>query len=291
MKSNRFVFSVLGPIFLFIGVFTLFPLVYGLVISFFDYYPLAKTNPFVGIDNYVGIFKDKTYGIAIRNTLTFVFITVALNIVITLVLAQLVTMLHSRKFKAFFRMIFFLPCVAALAASAQMWGGRIYHTRTGLVNLLRGMMGMKAINILGNPELVMIGIIIFTLWADFGYNTVLFSAALEGIPSDYDEAARIDGASAWQRFIHIRVPLIQRTFVFVSIMTLISHFQMFVQFWTLATRGGANDSAQVLTSYTFQVGFVEDNMGYASAVAVTLFAIIMVVTMVQRRFTRVDWGY
>ena len=139
--------------------------------------------------------------------------------------------------------------------------------------------------------MVMVAMIIFTIWADIGYNTVLFCAGLDGIPKDFSEAAQIDGAGPVRRFIYITLPLLGRTFIFVLMMTLISHFQMFVQFMVLAQRGAPNNAATVLTLLIYKEGFSNQNMGYASAIAVILFLVIMVVTVIQRRVNRVDWGY
>ena len=290
MKSGKFVFCVLAPIFLFIFVFSLLPLVYGLGISFLKYHPLSSNNPFVGLANYAKLSSDRIFPLALSNTLKFVFITVVLNITITLIIARLITTLRSGKLRGFFRMIFFIPCVASLAAVSQVWGGPIYNTRYGLLNIIRGMFGADPINVLGSASTVITALIVFTLWADFGYNVILFSAGIESIPSTYDEAAIIDGAGPLQRFIHITIPLMQRTFVFVTMMTLISHFGMFVQFWVLAN-AARNNAPMVLTAYVYKLGFVNKDMGYASAVAFVLFGMIMLVTLLQRRFTKVDWGY
>ena len=219
------------------------------------------------------------------------FVTVTLNIVITLILAQLITVLSSNKIRSFFRTMFFIPCVAPLVATSTVWGGNIYSTRYGIINTVLSHFNIQPINFLGNADLVMYALIIFTIWADFGYNTVLFSAGLDSIPLEFTEAGKIDGAGPIRRFLYITFPLLGRTFAFVSIMTIISHFQMFVQFMVLAQRGGPNGASTVLTLYVYKLGFINKDMGYASAVALVLFLIIMVVTLVQRRLNRVDWGY
>lgn len=291
MKNNKFVFVVLFPIFALITVFLVFPLLYGLGISFFEYNPLRQVNPFVGFSNYVKLFQDKVFFKATTNTLFFVFVTVTLNIITTLILAQLITVLPSNKIRSFFRTVFFLPCVAPLVAASTVWGGNIYSTRYGIINTILSSLNMPRINFLGDVKLVMYSLIVFTLWADFGYNTVLFSAGLDSIPTEFNEAGKIDGANSIQRFLYITFPLLKRTFVFVTIMTIISHFQMFVQFMVLALRGGPNNASTVLTFYVYKLAFINKDMGYASAVALVLFIIIMIVTLVQRRLNRIDWGY
>ncbi|MGI6141943.1 MAG: carbohydrate ABC transporter permease [Caldicoprobacterales bacterium] len=291
MKNNKFVFAVLFPIFALITIFLVVPLVYGLAISFFDYNPLRQVNPFIGLSNYSKLFQDELFYKATTNTLFFVFVTVALNIMITLLLAQFITVLPSNKIRSFFRTMFFLPCVAPLVAASTVWGGNIYSTRYGILNTILSSFNLPRINFLGDASLVMYSLIVFTLWADFGYNTVLFSAGLDSIPTEFNDAGKIDGAGPVQRFLYITFPLLNRTFVFVTIMTLISHFQMFVQFMVLAQRGGPNNASTVLTLYVYKLGFINKDMGYASTVALVLFIMIMVITLIQRRLNRVDWGY
>ena len=291
MRSKKFVAFVLIPIFLLLFVFLVLPLFYGLGISFFDYNPLRSENPFVGLDNFKKLFSDPIFFKALGNTFLFVFVTVAINIALTLMLAQFITVLPSNRLRGFFRMVFFLPCVAPIVAASSVWGSRIFSTKTGVLNSLLVALGKQPINFLGTADLVMWALIAFSVWVDFGYNTILFSAGMDSIPHTYQEAAKIDGANAWQRFIHITLPLLRRTFVFVTIMTLISHFEMFVQFMSLAHRGGPNYASTVLTLYVYKLGFMNKDMGYASAVALVLFAIIMVITLLQKRFTKVDWEY
>jgi len=291
MKNNRFVFTILLFIFGLIIAFLFLPLLLGLGISFFDYNPLREQNAFVGLANYRKLTTDPVFSKALGNTLWFVGVAVVGNVLLTLVLALMITSLASNKMRSFFRMMFFLPCIAPLVGAASVWGSRIFSTRTGFLNVILRKLGMRPINFLGDANVVMWSLIAFTIWADFGYNTILFSAGLDAIPSTFWDAAAIDGANAWQRFTKITLPLLQRTFVFVLIMTLISHFQMFVQFQTLAQRGGPNNASTVLTLYVYRLGFINKDMGYASAVALMLFILIMVVSMIQKRLMKADWGY
>ena len=137
----------------------------------------------------------------------------------------------------------------------------------------------------------MISIIIFTIWVDVGYNTILFSAGMDGIPKDMYAAAQIDGAGRWHLFRSITLPLLGRTTAFVTLMTLISHFQMFAQFNILALKDGPQSSGLVLTGYIYKQAFVYKQMGYAAAISVVLFLIIMCVSLVQQRVSKVDWEY
>jgi multiple sugar transport system permease protein/raffinose/stachyose/melibiose transport system permease protein len=291
VKNNRFVLMVLTPIIVLFMTFMILPIGGAFVISLFDYNPVRSQNPFIGFANFTKLLNDRIFVKSLTNTLTFVFVTVALNIAITLTLAFLITMLRSNKLRSLFRVLFFMPCIAPLVASATVWRG-LYAVDYGLINnILRGVFHVPAINWIGTPAFVLPAIVIFTLWADMGYNIILFSAGMDGIPTDFYEAAELDGAGHIKRFFTITLPLMGRTFSFVLAMTLISHFQMFAQFQVLATKGGPNQSANVLTYYIYKTAFQSRDMGYASAISVVLFLLIMVFTAIQQRINRVDWGY
>lgn len=291
MKNNRFVACVLIPAFLFLGVFSIAPLFYGLGISLFRYNPLNQVNPFVGLENYRNMFADPLFWNATTNTLRFVALATVLNISITLFLAQIISVLNSNKLRGTFRTILFLPCIAPMVGSALVWKTGILNTRGGVLNAVLGWFGVAPINWLGNADYVWIALFVFTLWAGIGYNVVLLSAGLDGIPADFNEAAEIDGANAFQRFFLITLPLLGRTLTYVLMMTLVNFFQAFVQFNTLSQNGGPNHASEVLSLYVYNQGFINKDMGYASAVAFALFVMIFVVTCIQRRLSRVDWGY
>ncbi len=291
MKSNRFVVCVLVPAFLLMSVFLIAPLFLGLGISLFDYNPLNAHSPFVGLANYQRLLADPLFWSSTGRTVLFVAVAAGINIMLSLLLAQLISALPWSKARAAFRTVLFLPCVAPLVGSAVVWRSGIMVTKNGMLNELLGLFGIPAVNWLGNADVVMFSLVLFTLWADVGYNVVLFCAGIDGIPTDFAEAAEIDGANAVQRFFKITLPLLGRTFAFTLMMTLIGYFQAFVQFMQLAQRGGPNNASTVLPLYIYKLGFMNNDMGYASAVAMALFVIILAVTTVQRRLNRVDWGY
>ncbi|MCL1982015.1 MAG: sugar ABC transporter permease [Clostridiales bacterium] len=292
MKSKWFVRAVLLPAVILFATFMVFPIVSGLVIAMFDYNPLRSENSFIGLSNFIKLFHDATFIKSLKNTLTFVFVTVALNITVCLFLSTLISSLRWGRLRSLFRVLFFMPCVAPLVASSTVWRG-LYSPKYGLINnFMESVLHIPAINWLGTPAFVMPAIILFTLWADMGYNIILFSAGMDGIPSDFYEAAEMDGTNAIKKFFFITLPLLGRTMSFVVAMTLISHFQMFAQFQVLAGRtGGPNQAGNVLTYYIYKTAFQAKDMGYASAIAIALFVIIMIVTLIQQRASRVDWGY
>lgn len=291
MKNKKFILLVLAPVFLHVFVFMIIPILGSGVISLMDYNPMRAHNDFIGLTNYQKLLADSNFRIAAKNTLVFVVVAVSLNIVISLALSAVITQFRSNKTRSFFRMMVFLPCIAPLVASSVVWHRSIFPTNDGLINIIITGLGGNAVNWLGDARFLMLSVILFTLWADVGYNVVLFSAGMDGIPTEFYEAAALDGSGRWSQFWKITVPLLGRTMAFVLTMTVISYFQMFAQFNVLALKSGPQNSGLVLTSYIYKLAFTNKNMGYASAVSVALFAIIMIITLIQQRLNKVDWEY
>lgn len=291
MKNNRFVLAVLVPSFAFLFIFTVFPVVYGLGISFFDYNPTSTHNLFLGIANYKRLLQDEEFWITVKNTLFFCIVAVTANIVITLILAKVISVIPSKRWKTLFRTILFIPCIAPMVGTSMVFKYGILGTDGGVINKILGVFGAAPKNWFLTTSAFMMFIIIYTLWADIGYNVVLFSAGIEGVPKEFDEAAAIDGAGPVRKFLFIKLPLMGRTFAFVAIMTMANYFQMFAQFRVLAPKGGVNNSAMVLTNFIFKSSFVSFDMGYGSAAAAALFIIVFAVAMVQNKLMRADWSY
>lgn len=291
MKNNRFVSCVLIPGFLFLIIFAVFPVTYGLGISFYDYNPVNSQNAFLGLENYRRLFSDKVFWTAVKNTILFCLTAVLTNIIITLFLAKIISVLPSKKLKTLFRTILFIPCIAPMVGTAMVWKNGIAGTNGGLLNRLMELFGQPPQNWFLTTWQLMLILIIYTLWADLGYNIVLFTAGIEGIPKEFEESAKLDGAGPVKRFFYIQLPLMGRTFAFVAIMTMSSYFQMFAQFRIFAPDGGRNDSVMVLTNYIYKTSFTSYDMGYASAIAAGLFVIVFIVAVIQNRLMRTDWSY
>ncbi len=292
MKKTIFPYVVLAPMMLLLFVFLVLPILGSFVIALFKYNPLNETgNTFIGFENFRRLAADELFSISFVNTLIYVFIMVGVNLVITLLFAQLLTSLSSNKWRSLFRVLLFMPCVAPLAAVSVIWSKGIFPVKGGLLNKLLSYVGVAPINWLGNPSTLMPALLILSLWADIGYNIILFISGLQSIPLDYMDAAQIDGAGPIRRFFSITFPLLGRTFSYVTAMTLISQFQAFAQFAIVAPNGGIGRRGYVLSTYIYDMGFRNKDMGYASAVSLVLFFVILIVTLVQQRLNRVDWGY
>jgi ABC-type sugar transport system permease subunit len=233
---------------------------------------------------------------AVGNTITFAVLVMILNLLITLPLAVMVESVSDR-IKGMFRFIYFLPTVSAAVAVALMWA-YVFHPQQGLLNNLIRAIGLTPPRawltdpqayVLGVP-LAMVAVIIAYVWQDFGYNLVIFIAALQGIPREIRDVARIDGANAWEEFWHVTLPLLRPTLLLVVTLTMISSFQTFVIFYVM-TRGGPQNQTRSLTLDIYENAFRFQNMGWAAAMSLILFAMILVVTLVQFRVLRTDWEY
>lgn len=293
MKRSKFPYIVLIPLLSVMFLFIMVPILGSVVISFMDYNPLRADgagNMFVGLKNYVRLFGDHIFLKTLSNTLYFVVVMTVINLVFTLLVAQLLVGLRSARWRSLFRVTFFLPCVASLSVVAVVWSKALFPVKGGLLNMGLGLLGIPAVNWV-DADHIMNSMILLSLWADVGYNIILFISGIEGIPTSYMEAAEIDGAGPIRRFLSITFPLLNRTFTFVLLMTLISYFQVFVQFQIIAKGGGQDYAAYMMSTFIYSMGFGNKEMGYASAGAMIMFIIIMAFTLVQQKLNKVDWGY
>ena len=230
--SRRFILISLTPILSLFVLFFLIPIVWGLVLSLYQYNPLQLSSPFIGLENFKELLADDIFVKTLYNTFQFVLVAVSVNIALTLTIAMGINKIRSEYFQNMFRLVYFLPCIAPLAGSAVVWS-TMFNSKSGLFNVILERMGFDGVMWLTDPTLAMYSVVIMTLWADMGFNIVIFIAGLNSIPDVFYEAAELDGANTWNRFRHITLPLLSRTTLFILIMTCLSHFQMFPQFQIL----------------------------------------------------------
>ena len=306
--QRRFVLSVTIPMIIYesIGVFTL---LWAFTLIFFKYSPgraggpilgLGGSNPFVGLQHFQNMFtgvslEARQFRISLVNTLIFAFVVLAINLAITLPLAALIESIHSR-YKNIFRMVYFLPVLTASVGVAMMWG-YLYDPQAGLFNSIVRFLGGTPVAWLSDPRanfvgipVAMLAVIIAYIWSDYGYNLVIFIAALQAIPHELKEAAMIDGANAWYVFRKITIPLLRPTLLFVCVMTMLSSFQVFDVIQVM-TDGGPNHQTRVMMLDIYDNAFRFQRMGWAAAVSFVLFLVVMIVTVVQMRVLRTDWEY
>ena len=279
--------TLAAPALVVIAVFFALPVVIGLALSLtdFDLYALAdlSTLRFVGLDNYLRLLQTPLFWQALGNTLYFVAVGVPLSIALSLGAALL---LNSRvaKWQAFFRTALFAPVVTTVVAVAVIWR-YLLHTRYGLINQALAAVGIDPIDWLGDPHWSMPAIILFAAWKNFGYNMVILLAALQAVPRELYESARVDGAGTLRQFTDVTFPMLTPTLVMVAIMTVAGYFQLFAEPYVM-TQGGPLRSTVSVLYFMYEEGFRWWNLGFASAVAFVLFAIIFAVSAGLWRFDR-----
>ncbi len=274
-------------------VFLLAPTLFGFWISLHRWHVLAKTHPFIGLGNYGQAFSDDIFWIALRNTAYFVVLVVPLGNAVSLLLALGLSSL--RRFQTFYKIVFYLPVIISIAVVAVLWRW-LYNTDIGLLNLYLETVvgGLRHLGLplppftpvpwLSDPGHVMPSVALLSVWWGAGGNMILYLAGLNNIPDDYHEAAQIDGANAWQRFKAITWPLLKPTTLFCLVFSVLGAFQVFGQTYVLFAPGsGPARAGLTLVLYMYQQGFSEYQIGYGTAVAYLLFAIVLLFTAVQFR--------
>lgn len=268
-------------------VFLVLPVLAAGVLSLtdFDLYGLAdpSTVRFVGLKNYRTILANGLFWTALGNTLYFVAVGGPLSVAVSLGAALLVSHPLAR-FRGAFRTAFFAPVVTTLVAVAVVFR-YLYHPTAGLLNYALG----TEIDWLGDPDWAMPALILLAVWKNFGYNMVIFIAGLMNVPEELYEAARIDGAGAWQRFRYVTLPALAPTFLFVGLLTMIGYFQFFAEPYVMTQGGPVNRTLSVVL-LMYQEGFRWWNIGYAAALAFVLFALVFAATLVQLRLQKRGQG-
>ena len=287
MRRTAAAWWLLFPALALIGVFFFVPVAAAFLLSLtdFDVYGLARpsTVRVVGLANYGRLLADPRFWTALRNTLVFVAIGGPLGIVVSLAAALAVDARVTR-WKPFFRTALFVPVVTTLVAVAIVWRF-LYHPRTGLVDAGLAALGLGRVDWLGDPRWALPAIIVLSVWKNFGFNMLIFVAGLQSIPQVLYEAARLDGAGAWQRFRRVTLPLLGPTTAFVAVTTTIGGLQLFAEPYVM-TQGGPGDSTLSIVLLMYEEGFRWWNLGYAASIAFVLFAIILTFTLLGRLVRR-----
>ncbi len=257
------------------------PLIASFVMSLTDY-NLLKPPQFVGFDNYTSLLEDSVFPIAFRNTMLYALITVPLGLIASLALA--LVMNQEIKGRAFFRTIFFTPSVCAIAAIALVWQW-IYDSDLGILNHFLMQLGLPKYRWLQDRNLALPAIMMMSIWHGAGYTMVIYLAGLQGVPAQLYEAAKIDGAGALARFRHVTLPMITPTTFFLLVVGFIGAFQFFAESYMM-TRGGPSYTTMSLVYLIYLNGFSYFKMGFASAIAWVLFAVVFVLTVIQLGYAR-----
>ena len=284
----RFVALALLPIGALFFIFAVLPVGMAIWLSLHRYNQLAPDVPFIGLRNYAFAFtEDPFFRNALANTVKFAAVAVPLNLVIALPIA--LGLNGVTRFKALFRSAFFLPTISSAVAVGVIWR-LIYDPQAGWLNLALEAVGLEGRAWLAQPATALWAVMGAALWQDLGYNILILLAGLQGIPDDFYDAAKVDGAGTTRQFFDITLPLLRRTILFVVVLTAISYMQQFTHV-SVMTTGGPVHSSETLVLYIWDKGFADLRMGYAASMSIILMAIVLGITLVQLRLLRTRWEY
>ncbi|PIP11690.1 MAG: sugar ABC transporter permease [bacterium (Candidatus Stahlbacteria) CG23_combo_of_CG06-09_8_20_14_all_40_9] len=282
IKRYSIPFLFIAPSLVLFFVFCFIPIIAAFFASLTDW-GLGGAS-FVGFGNYVELARDPLFSRSLKNTFYFTFVGVPLSVLSGLATAILLNSSLVR-IKTLFRTGFFLPVVTNLVACGVVWRW-LYNPQYGVIKWFLEIFHISSPNWLGDPKWAMPAIILMAIWRNFGYSMVIFLAGLQAIPRRFYEAAIIDGADSFKSFLHITLPLLKPTTVFVCIITTIGYFQLFAEPYIMTNQGGPVNSTLSVVLYLYKNGFKFFRFGYASAIAYVLFFLIFIFSLLQLRFIR-----
>ena len=280
-KETLWAFLFLSPKIIGLILFTLGPVIASFLLSFTNW-DLVSKPIWIGFGNYKHLLNNETFIKALTNTLYYTIISVPLSMTLSLLLA--IAMNQKIKGIIVFRTAFFIPVISSMVAISLLWK-YIYNSQYGLLNYFLGLIGIPPQNWLGNIKLAMPSLILMSVWKGLGQNMMIWLAALQGIPEDLYEAARIDGANKWQQFKNITLPLLSPTTFLMLILGIIGSFQVFESSYVM-TNGGPANATLTIVLYLYSNAFEWLKMGYASAMAYILALIIFVLTLIQFKYQK-----
>ncbi|WP_285766106.1 sugar ABC transporter permease [Peribacillus sp. SI8-4] len=284
-KDNMIAYMFLGPALMILSMFLVIPAIMAIYYAFTDYYLLTPDmRKFVGLDNFIHLFKDPIFLKSLLNTLKFVVFVIPLQVGAALGMALLLN--KQRRANTFFKVAYFSPVVMSLVVISVLWL-YLLNPNEGIINNALRYIGISAQPFLTSPKQAIFTIVVVSAWQGAGFQMLIFLAGLQNIPRDVYEAAQMDGMNKWHRFIYITLPLLKPTSVFIFITTLIGAFKLLVQPMVM-TQGGPMNSTMTVVYYIYQTGFSDRMVGYASSMALLFGTIIGIVTLAQRKLVKED---
>ena len=277
LRNTLIGWSFILPNFLGFALLTLVPVVTLFYMSFTNWNVFGKAD-WVGLANFQRLIGDGSFRISVLNTLYYSALHIPLTILVSLGLALLLN--NKLRGVAFFRTAAFFPYITSIVAIAVVWN-LLFSPEYGPINEFLRFIGIQnPPGWLTSPEWAMPAVVIVGTWRDMGYYMILFLAGLQTVPRELHEAARVDGANVWQRFVNVTLPCLRPTMFFVTVMLTINSFKIF-DLILVMTDGGPGQSTLVMSQFIYRKGFEESQFGYASAAAVALFFMCIIVTIVQ----------
>lgn len=273
----------------FFAYIRIYPAFFAFQMSLYDYNPLAAEQPYVGMENYEDLWKElnkrrSVTKASFQNTVNYVLLGVPVQLCLALAVAL---MLNEIRFLSTpYRILFFLPYVTSTIAIAWVFR-MLYQPQFGFFNVMLQLLSLPQQPFLNSPQQALPSILALVVWQGMGFSVIIFLAGLKQIPRTYYEAAEVDGASRWHTFRYITLPLLNPSIVFLLVLQTISFLRMFapVVAMTVQGQGGPLDATTTVVLRVYREAFQSFNMGYASAMTVVLFVVILIVTIIQLRFT------
>jgi raffinose/stachyose/melibiose transport system permease protein len=283
-QDKLIIFLFLLPALILFLLFVIYPIFQSIYYSFFNWKGFGPAVDFVGWDNFKNILTDRVFLIALRNGLLIIAFSLFLQLPLSLMLAVLVG--RNLPGRVLFRVIFFMPYVLSEVIAALMWLFILNpDPERGFINAVIVLLGGEAQAWLGNTSLVMPAIFAALTWKYFGYHMLLFMTGLQNIPSEIEEAGRIDGANTFQNFFYITLPLLGSTIRTSVYLSVLGSIQQFILVWIM-TKGGPVNASETLATYMYRFGFVRFQLGYGSAVAIYMFLLCLIFSLIYQRLTR-----
>jgi raffinose/stachyose/melibiose transport system permease protein len=284
LQDKVVIFFFLLPAIILFLIFVVYPIFQSIYYSLFDWNGFGPAVDFVGLDNFKNILKDRVFMMALRNGLFIIAFSLFLQLPLSLMLAVLVG--RDLPGRVIFRVIFFMPYVLSEVIAALMWLFILNpDPERGFINAVIVLLGGETQAWLGNTSLVMPSIFAALTWKYFGYHMLLFMTGLQNIPAELEEAGRIDGANRFQSFFHITMPLLQSTIRTSVYLSVLGSIQQFILVWIM-TKGGPVNASETLATYMYRFGFVRFQLGYGSAVAIYMFVLCLIFSLIYQSLTR-----
>ncbi len=286
-SQHLFCLYVLLPIVALYAFLRLIPIGSTFYLSFHRWDLISKVKPFVGLAHYAKLLHNPEFRIALWNTTLFTVLTVPITFALSLSLAVMLKSKRARGAASIYQFVYFLPVVTSMVPVAVVWKW-IYDPKYGLLNYGLSLLGIAPKAWLIDPDTALYAIMIMSIWKVLGYYMVILLVGLNNISGQYYEAAAIDGATGWQQFVHITLPLLKPIILFVLVISTINAYNVFTQVYvmTVGSQGAPGSVVRVLVYDIYENGFRFYKMGYASAEAVVLFLIVAVITAVEFGVTR-----
>ncbi|HSJ88579.1 MAG TPA: sugar ABC transporter permease [Anaerolineales bacterium] len=284
LQDNLLIALFLLPALILFLLFVVYPIFRSLYFSMYDWNGLGPATDFVGLQNFKDILADKVFLKALRNALLIIGFSLGAQLPLALALAVMVG--RTLPGRAIFRTIFFMPYVLSEINVAIMWM-LLYNPdpERGLLNAIAVLFGSKPIGWLSNTNLALFSIFLALTWKYFGFHMLLYLAGLQNIPLELEEAARIDGANSFQNFFYITLPLLGSTIRTSVYLSVLGSIQQFILVWIM-TKGGPVNASETLATYMYRFGFVRFELGYGSAVAIYMFMICLIFSLIYQSLTR-----